>query len=419
LKVLIVGSGAREHTLAWKFSRSKRISGLFIAPGNAGTEELGDNLPDVDPSDPESITAAAIAHGVTHVVIGPEVPLAAGAVNALSEAGIKAIGPDSSSARLESSKQFSKAFMRRNKVPTAESVEITSISVLQKELAARKGKVVLKKSGLAAGKGVLESDDPSELKSFAERVLEDDSLILEEFLTGFEISVFALLDGNSYRLLPPCADFKKAGAGDSGPNTGGMGSICPVPTITGSIMAEIERLAVVPTMEGLKNEGLMYTGVLYFGLMMTEEGPKVLEYNVRFGDPEAQVLLPLIENDFGNLIDAMCTGSLQDFPLRISEHSCLGVVIASEGYPGEYPTGVPVTSLPASLDREAVVFHAATLKNGNGFVTTGGGRCFTAVGFGSSLLSARARAYAAASEVKFQGAWYRPDIGKKFFFDGE
>ena len=419
MKVLIVGSGAREHTLAWKFSRSKRISGLFIAPGNAGTGELGDNLPDVDPSDPEAITAAALAHGVTHVIIGPEVPLAAGAVDHLRKAGIQAVGPDSSSARLESSKQFSKAFMRRNKIPSAESVEITSISGLKKELAARKGKVVLKKSGLAAGKGVLESEDPSELAYFAEWVLKEDSLILEEFLTGYEISVFALLDGSSYRLLPPCADFKKAGVGDSGPNTGGMGSICPVPTVSGSMMQEIERLVVVPTMEGLKSEGLMYTGVLYFGLMMTEDGPKVLEYNVRFGDPEAQVLLPLIENDFGNLIDAMCGGTLRDFPLRVSELSCLGVVIASEGYPGEYPTGVPVTSLPAPPERESIIFHAATLHNGSGEITTGGGRCFTVVGFGSSLLSARSRAYATAPGVRFSGAWYRPDIGNKFFFDGE
>ena len=172
-------------------------------------------------------------------------------------------------------------------------------------------------------------------------------------------------------------------------------------------------------MEGQKSEGLMYTGVLYFGLMMTAEGPKVLEYNVRFGDPEAQVLLPLIENDFGNLIDAMCGGKLQDFPLRISEQSALGVVIASEGYPGEYPTGVPVTGLPTPPERESIIFHAATLQNGSGTIKTGGGRCFTVVGFGSSLLSARARAYAAVPEVRFSGAWYRPDIGKKFFLDGE
>lgn len=419
MKVLIVGSGAREHTLAWKISLSKRISGLFIAPGNAGTKDLGENLSDVDPNDPESVTRAALENKVSHAIIGPETALAAGVVDALREAGIATIGPDKNAARLESSKQFSKAFMQRHGIPTANSVEIDSAETLERELASRSGRWVLKKSGLAAGKGVLESDDREELLAFGRPILETDTMILEEFLSGYEISLFALLDGKNYRLLPSCADFKKAGVGDTGPNTGGMGSICPVPTISNGILRRIEDEIVIPTLEGLRTEGIFYTGVLYFGLMMTEEGPKVLEYNARFGDPEAQVLLPLIQSDMGNLIDAMWAGTLDEFPLRVSERSALGVVIASPGYPGAYPTSIPVKSLPKRPEREALTFHAGTVSDGDNRILTGGGRCFTVVGFGSNLLSARAKAYSAAPEVDFEGAWFRPDIGKKFFIDGE
>lgn len=415
MKVLIVGSGAREHALAWKFSTSKRISALYITPGNAGTDELGENLPDVDPADPAAITEAAVNRKVSHVVIGPEVPLAAGVADSLKNAGIAVIGPEKASAQLEASKQFSKNFMLRNKVPTAASVTIDSPKQLAGELAGRSGKVVLKKSGLAAGKGVLESDNTEELQSFGEEVLKEDSLIMEEFLTGFEVSIFALLDGRNYILLPPCADFKKAGIDDSGPNTGGMGAICPVPTVSNGLLARIEKEVVEPTIKGLVKENLMYTGVLYFGLMITESGPKLLEYNVRFGDPEAQVLLPLIESDIGNLIDAMAQGKLEDFPLRISEKSALGVVVASGGYPGPYKKGVSVDNLPKDNGKDCVLFHASTTLSPEGQILTGGGRCFTVVGLGSSPLSARAKAYSVVPEVQFKDSWYRPDIGKKFF----
>jgi phosphoribosylamine--glycine ligase len=415
LKVLIVGSGAREHALAWKFSTSKRISALYIAPGNAGTDELGENLADIDPADPVAITEAALSRKVTHVVIGPEDPLAAGAADSLKTAGIAVIGPEKIPAQLEASKKFSKNFMLRNKVPTAACREISTPKQLSKEIAARNGKVVLKKSGLAAGKGVLESDNTDELQTFGEEVLREDSLILEEFLTGFEVSIFALLDGKNYLLLPPCADFKKAGIDDSGPNTGGMGAICPVPTVSNGLLSQIEEEVVKPTMKGLVKENLMYTGVLYFGLMITESGPKLLEYNVRFGDPEAQVLLPLIESDIGNLIDAMAQGKLDDFPLRISEKSALGVVVASGGYPGAYRKGIAVENLPKDNGKDCVLFHASTSLSTEGKILTGGGRSFTVVGLGSSPLNARARAYSIVPEVRFQGAWYRPDIGNKFF----
>jgi len=415
LKVLIVGSGAREHALAWKFSTSKRISALYIAPGNAGTDELGENLSDVDPANPEAITRAALSRKVTHVVIGPEVPLAAGVADSLKNAGIAVIGPEKIPAQLEASKQFSKNFMLRNKVPTAACIEISDPKQLSREIAARNGKVVLKKSGLAAGKGVLESDDTEELQKFGEEVLKDDSLIMEEFLTGFEVSIFALLDGKNYLLLPPCADFKKAGIDDSGPNTGGMGAICPVPTVSNGLLSQIEEEVVKPTIKGLVKENLMYTGVLYFGLMITEAGPKLLEYNVRFGDPEAQVLLPLIDSDIGNLIDAMALGKLEDFPLRISEKSALGVVVASGGYPGAYQKGIAVENLPKDNGKDCVLFHASTTLGPEGEVLTGGGRCFTVVGLGSSPLNARAKAYSVVTEVQFKGAWFRPDIGNKFF----
>lgn len=418
MKVLVLGSGAREHTVAWKFAQSNRITGLYTAPGNAGTDELGENLPDLDPMDTEGVLDACRKKRIDLVFVGPEDPLANGVVDALTEAGIAAVGPGRAAARLESSKAFSKEFMHSFGIPTAGAIAFDDKGSFEKHIEKTSGRMVIKKSGLAAGKGVLESSDKKELLSFGKKILHDDSLLVENFLSGWEISIFALTDGKDYLLLPACADFKKAGEKDVGANTGGMGAICPVPLVTSELLRTIDEQIVRPTFEGMRQRGLAYKGVVFFGLMITKDGPQLLEYNVRFGDPETQVLVPLIQSDFVNMCEAMVQGRIADFPLRISSDSAVGVVVAAKGYPATYKHGIAVDSLPEPVNRHAMVFHATTGRNAEGRVTTGGGRCFTVVGIGPTILSANKRAYEAVPKICFDGAWSRKDIGQKFFIEG-
>ncbi|MCF7928948.1 MAG: phosphoribosylamine--glycine ligase [Spirochaetales bacterium] len=418
MRVLIIGSGAREHALTWAFSRSKRISELCVAPGNAGTGELAKNLPDIDPLDTSAIIRTCRECKITVVFIGPEAPLAAGLVDELEAEGIPAIGPGRSAARLETSKAFAKSFMQRNGVPTAGYREFSESEGFDSYIKTVNGRIVLKKSGLAGGKGVLETSDKDEALSFGRKVLKDDHLVVEEFLSGYEISVFTLLDGNSYLMLPHCADFKKAGEGDTGPNTGGMGAICPVPWVENDLVEDIRREIIEPTFDGIRQEGLLYRGVLYFGLMITENGPRVLEYNVRLGDPETQVLLPSIRSDFGDLTDSILEGNLSSFPLSLSDKSFIGVVVASKGYPGKYEKGKQVKALPSVSEKEALLFHASTQLDDQNNIITGGGRCFTVVGRGTNYVKANQHAYRNAEQIVFDGAWFRSDIGQKFFMEG-
>jgi phosphoribosylamine---glycine ligase len=414
VRILVVGSGAREHAIAWKLSRSNRISGLFVAPGNAGTEAIATNLGDVGES-VEQIVRAARDRRIDIVVVGPETPLADGIVDELAAAGITAIGPDRSAARLESSKAFSKSFMNRYGIPTAAFRTFDDAGQFERHLRGTTGRFVVKQSGLAAGKGVLETDNHDAMIDFARAIVEaGDQVVLEEHLTGYEVSVFGVSDGRSHILLPACTDYKKAGVGGSGPNTGGMGAICPVPWLDAKTMNRIVSEVVEPTYRGMSDAGLSYRGILYFGIMVTEDGPRVLEYNVRFGDPEAQVLLPLIASDLVDVFDAMATGSISSFTPTMSPLSALGVVVAAPGYPSDYPKGLPVDTIPGFSDDEALVFHASTQRV-DGTVLTGGGRCFTVVGMGQGLLNARTRAYRAAKDVTFPGSWLRPDIGGRVF----
>ncbi len=417
MKVLVIGSGAREHTLAWKFSKSKRISGLFIAPGNAGTASIGTNCSDIDPLNFAAIASLCSDKQIDLVFVGPEAPLSEGIVDYLEREKIPVIGPTREAALLECSKVYSKNFMTSHGIPTAAAREFHDFSAFKTAINQLPGRVVIKKNGLAAGKGVLESQDRKDLLAFGKKILSGDSLLVEEFLDGFELSVFTLIDGENYMLLPFCADFKKAGDNDTGPNTGGMGSVCPVPTVGSSLKSQIESEVIIPTINALKREERLYRGILYFGLMITEKGPKVLEFNVRLGDPETQVLLPIISSDFGNLSEAIVNKTLNSFPLRISGKSAVGVVVASKGYPDKYKKGVPVVSLPSSSENAALIFHASTGFNKNGQVVTGGGRCFTVVGISDDTLIASRNAYAVIDDVKFVGAWYRTDIGKKFYVD--
>jgi phosphoribosylamine--glycine ligase len=352
---------------------------------------------------------------VNLVVVGPEAPLAAGVVDALEREGVAAIGPPSAAAKLEASKAFGKAFMNRYGVPTAQSRTFSDFAQAERYISRSKGRIVLKKSGLAEGKGVFEASQPERRLSFARSVLQNDELVVEEFLEGQEVSVFALADGRSYTVLPACADYKKAGEGNRGPNTGGMGAICPVPWLTPKQTEQIEAQIVAPSFAGLAEEGLLYRGVLYFGVMITDSGPKLLEYNVRFGDPETQVLLPVLAEDFGALLGAMKNRRLNERNIQVSSRSALGVVIASPGYPGTYPKDIEVTDLPSDRSGARVLFHAATYRDADGTLRTAGGRCFTSVGIGAEMLEARGRAYQAAADVHFDGAWFRSDIGGSIF----
>jgi phosphoribosylamine--glycine ligase len=413
MKALILGNGAREHALAWKLSTSWRTSGLFIAPGNAGTASLGTNLPNVDPHDGAGVVAACKFHGVDLVFVGAEAYLEAGVADALQAARIAVIGPNKHCAQLESSKVFSKDFMVRNGLPTAQALRFTDAPAFQKYVAAMTGKIVVKKSGLAAGKGVLETADQAEALAFGLDILKTDELLVEEFLTGWEISVFVLSDGTHHVVLPPTADFKKAKEGDQGPNTGGMGAICPVPTVDAALWKRVLAETVEPTMAALTKDGLNYKGIVFIGLMITAAGPQILEYNVRFGDPETQSLLALIDSDFGDLVQAMADGTLNEYRLEMKKKVALGVVVAAPGYPGDYPKGLAVTDLPPSKDGAFHLFHAST-TGAQGTTITGGGRCFTAVGVADTFEEAQHRAYAGATQVKFEGAWYRKDIGTKY-----
>jgi phosphoribosylamine--glycine ligase len=415
VKAMVLGSGAREHVISWLLSKSKQIKELYVAPGNAGTAKLANNLPKVDPLDTEALLAKIKRHKVDFVFIGPEAPAAFGVADILKSYGIQVIGPPKQAARLEASKSFAKEFLIRHHIPTASARQFSSALEFEDYIRSVKGeKLVVKKSGLASGKGVLESSSREELIDFGKNILNDDLLLVEEYLKGWEVSVFALSDGRDYQILPPCTDFKKAHDGDSGPNTGGMGSICPVPTINPQLWQEIKAEIVEPTFRGLNQEGLNYQGILYFGLMITAQGPYVLEYNIRLGDPEAQVLLPLIDTDFGIVCEALLRQKLKNLKIKIKNRAALGVVIASDGYPGDYRKNVPVTSLPQPPEKEALIFHASTELDSRGRVFTKGGRCFTMVGLGGNLAQAKEYAYKYANKVHFEGSWFRSDIGKKF-----
>jgi phosphoribosylamine---glycine ligase len=420
MNVLVLGSGGREHALAWKLSTSSRIRNVFVGPGNAGTGEVAVTLPAVNPMDVPSVVGACRDHAVDCVFVGPEAPLAAGIVDSLSAEGIAAIGPGRSAARLESSKAFSKAFLLRNALPTAGAKEFSEPGAFVSHLQGHEGKrLVIKKSGLAAGKGVLESSNIEEMIGFGSAILREDTLLVEEFLTGWEVSIFGVSDGRDHIVLPPCTDFKKALDGDRGPNTGGMGSICPVPWVDPALMKRILAEVVDPTYAALKRESLDYTGVLYFGLMITPEGPKVLEFNVRFGDPETQVLMPVLGFDFGALLAALVDGELAAFSSTLADasapvRSALGVVIASRGYPERAEKGAVVQPFKLPAGGDSMIFHASTSTGPDGSTRTGGGRCFTAVGTGADLRAASGNAYKAAEMIHFDGGWYRGDIGQRF-----
>jgi len=416
MRVLVIGSGGREHAVACKFSRSHRLTGLYCLPGNPGTAEIAENVTDIDPNEPGPVVEKARELGIDLVFVGPEAPLAAGVSDQLAQSGFSVVGPSASAARLETSKAFANEFMQRNGLPCPKSHVFTDPDDLRTHITSRTDRFVVKRSGLAGGKGVSDADDPEALLRFALEQIEHDQVVIEDYLSGNELSVFVAMDGRSYAILTECADYKKAGADGTGPNTGGMGSICPVPWLTPEQRRLVAESIVDPTIAALRNEGFAYRGFLYFGLMMTSEGPYVLEYNVRLGDPEAQVMIPLLDSDLVDLCDSILNDRLKDYHVQFSSDVAVGVVLASRNYPGPPDSDKPV-ELPPEHERPAKthLFHAGTAIGDDGTLVTAGGRCFTAVGRGVDLLEARSRAYELAAQVRFDGGWYRPDIGAAIF----
>lgn len=424
LTVLVVGGGGREHALAWRLAQSPMVGRVLCAPGNAGTaaEAKVTNVA-ADIKDPRAILDLARRLGVDLTVIGPEDPLAAGVADVLAEAGLAVFGPSRAGARLEWSKAFAKEFMIRHGIPTAR-FDVAGDPASARAAVARLGvPVVVKADGLAAGKGVTVADDRAQAEEAVRRAMEEGAfgtagrtLVIEERLEGEEVSVLALTDGERVLPLPPAQDHKRLLDGDRGPNTGGMGAYCPA---TGVLGAEGERFVLervlLPAVRGMAREGNPYRGVLYAGLMVTRDGPKVLEFNCRFGDPETQVVLPLLDEDLAGLLLACAGGPdrLPDRPVRTVPAAAAGVVMASGGYPGHYATGLPVDGLEAAAAEPGVkVFHAGTRLEG-GRVVTAGGRVLNVVATAPTLREAVAAAYRAVALIRFEGAHWRSDIASR------
>lgn len=422
--ILIIGSGGREHTLVWKIARSQLVDQVFVAPGNAGTEwptsdgvAPAKNIP-IGVEDFDLLLAFATEQNIGLTVVGPEVPLAGGIVDVFQTAELPIFGPTQAAAQLESSKAFAKAFMTKHNIPTAAYQTFTDFKLALDYLDELSGPVVVKASGLAAGKGVIICQNKTEAQSALQSIMLDmafgaagDKVLIEECLTGPELSVLAFTDGKTVVLLPPARDHKRVFDNDEGPNTGGMGAYAPVPDIDATQMESIQETVLQAAVDGMAAAGMPYQGVLYAGLMLTEKGPKVLEFNCRFGDPETQVVLPLLASDLVEVMLACVEGRLDQSAVQLHEGACATVVMASEGYPGSYPIGREITGIEAAEELEGVsVFHAGTARYDSQLVTNGG-RVLAVSATGKSLSEALARSYNGVDHIHFKGAHYRKDIG--------
>lgn len=421
MNVLLLGSGGREHAFAWKLSQGKKLSKLFIAPGNAGTALCGTNV-NISVNDFPAIKNFVLANDVKLVVVGPEDPLVKGVHDFfLADAQLKnipVIGPPKTGAQLEGSKDFSKQFMIRHGVPTAAYETFTKDTLNEGYAFLEKlsPPYVLKADGLAAGKGVVIPQTLEDAKAELKAMLADakfgdasSKVVIEEFLRGIELSVFVLTDGISYKLLPAAKDYKRIGDGDTGLNTGGMGAVSPVPFADEAFIKRVEELVVIPTIEGLKKDGIPYNGFIFIGLMNDNGNPKVIEYNCRMGDPETEVVLPRIKSDLLDLFIAVGEKKLADFQFELDPRTATTVMMVAGGYPGDYEKGKIISGLENVKD--AMAFHAGTKNSGNDIVTNGG-RIIAFTAFGNSISEAVAKSYAAAEEVKFEGCYFRKDIGQ-------
>ncbi|MEO1128642.1 MAG: phosphoribosylamine--glycine ligase [Planctomycetota bacterium] len=424
LNVLLIGGGGREHALAWRLKKSSSVARLWAthAKDNPGIAGLAQSIGfDFSIRELYRVEQFCRHESIDLVVVGPEAPLAAGIAEKLTTEQTKVFGPGAQAAMLEADKSFAKTLMRGASIPTAEARVLKTPEEARSYLETREEAPVLKASGLAAGKGVFLPETFDDALAAVQRMMVDKEfgesgsvVIAEERLKGPEASVFALIDGRSILLLDACQDHKRIGDGDTGPNTGGMGAYCPTPVVTGDMLAFVEREIVVPTVDALRREDIEYRGVLYVGLMLTPAGPKVLEFNVRFGDPECQCLVRRISGDFGKLLYATASGQLEALTPKdvgsTGEHVCC-VVLASDGYPGPYRKGVPIEGVEDASSVEGVtVFHAGTARAQGGGIVTNGGRVLNVVGAGASIEEARDRAYRAAGMIDFAGKTMRTDI---------
>jgi phosphoribosylamine---glycine ligase len=418
MKILQIGSGGREHALAWKLVQSPQVERLILAPGNDGAARL----PKTDKvaiavDDLTRLRDFALNQQIDLAVVGPEAPLAAGIVDLFTEAGLAIFGPSQAAARLESSKAFSKQFMERHGIPTAQAAVVDNYEAAIRHLRQLDQPPVIKASGLAAGKGVLLPETMAEAEQVLRTILLDhrfgsagDTVLLEERLTGPELSVLAFTDGKTARLTPAAQDHKRLLDGDRGPNTGGMGAFAPSPLATPELLAQVEREVIQPTLVGMVAEGAPYRGMLYAGLMLTPAGPKVLEFNCRLGDPEAQVVLPLLESDLVDLLFASVNGTLDRVTPRWRNGAAVTVVMAAGGYPDEYTRGHTITGVEQAEAQGCLVFHAGARRHEDRLVTDGG-RVLNVTGFGPTIGAAADHAYAGVSAIHFERASYRRDIG--------
>ncbi len=430
MKILVVGSGGREHTICWKLKQSRGLANLYCAPGNAGTSRLGENV-SIDSDDTGRLLDFALSRQIDLTVVGPEAPLVAGIVDQFEAAGLLAMGPSRAAAQLEGSKAFAKDFMRRQGIPTADYQTYTDAALVDTDL--RGGRyhfpLVIKADGLAAGKGVFICPDLPSAKTAVDAIMRDrqfgasgDRLVVEEFLQGEEVSFMVFSDGRNYVPMVPSQDHKAVFDGDKGPNTGGMGAYSIDAILTPQLRERVLSEVIEPTIRGMAEEGTPFRGILYAGLMITASGPKVLEYNARFGDPETQVVLPRLDGDLASILVGIARGDLTQTEIRWNNDAVVCIVVASGGYPGSYQKGKEISGLEMAGEvRNTVVFHAGTAER-NGKTVSSGGRVLGITARAKSLEEAILQAYEGVNKVYFEGMYYRRDIAakglKKLTIDG-
>ncbi len=417
MRVLVIGGGGREHALVWKISQSPKVTDIYCAPGNAGTAEIAKNVP-IAADQIDQLLEFAEKNEIGLTVVGPEQPLVMGIVDQFQEKGLRVFGPTARAAELEGSKAFSKDIMKKYDLPTAEYKTFTSHELARKYFDKETGPIVVKASGLAAGKGVILCQNAEEGLNAVDTIMKDksfgeagDQVVIEEFLEGQEVSVLAFSDGNTVLLMDSAQDHKAALDGDKGPNTGGMGAYSPAPVFTDIMRQKVRDKIMLPLVRAMKSEGRSYQGILYAGLMLTKHGPKILEFNARFGDPETQPLLVRMESDIVPLFEACIDGTLDQYDLKWKPESSICVVMAAKGYPGSYEKGKEISGLDeAGTLPDVTVFHAGTKEEG-GKVLTSGGRVLGVTATGADTPSAIKKAYEAVSKIQWDGIHYRKDIG--------
>ncbi|MBQ8589754.1 MAG: phosphoribosylamine--glycine ligase [Firmicutes bacterium] len=415
MKVLVVGGGGREHAIAWKLKQSPRITKLYCAPGNAGIADVAECVA-VGAEDIEGLCKLAVEKEIDLVVVGPEVPLSMGIVDAMNEKGIRVFGPNAKCAQLEGSKAFTKAFLARHDIPTAGYQEFTEKEELLKAVGIYGYPMVIKADGLAAGKGVVIAENEEDAVKAIEEMMGDkifgsaaDKIVVEEYLSGIEASMLCFVDHNTIVPMESAQDYKRIFDGDKGPNTGGMGTYSPSLVFNDELQERIRTEILEPTLAGFQKDGLDFQGVLFIGLMITDNGPKVIEFNNRFGDPETQSVLARLDSDLLDIFEAVVDNKLAEQEIKWGERRAVTVVLASEGYPGSYPKGREITGL-GDVDEDIVVFHAGT-KFADDKIVTAGGRVLCVTATGATHDEARAKAFANVERIHFEGAQYRRDIG--------